>query len=126
MYTERGRSDLGGAKTHQPPRAQTMSVDRRDFLRLMTSAAALVATGTEIAEGEDRPAALPDRRVDVVVVGAGKPDIHELDRGKPDIHGKPDIESQTSTNSTVRKARKPDIHELDRESNRPAHTLSEL
>src|ERR1700679_2401197 len=29
-----------------------MSVDRRDFLRLLTSAAALVVTGNEIAEGD--------------------------------------------------------------------------
>jgi monoamine oxidase len=48
-----------------------MSVDRRDFLRLLTSAAALVAAGTETAEGEDRPAMLPERRVDVAIVGAG-------------------------------------------------------
>jgi monoamine oxidase len=48
-----------------------MSVDRRDFLRLLTSAAALVATGNEVVDGEDRPPALPDRQVDVVVVGAG-------------------------------------------------------
>jgi monoamine oxidase len=48
-----------------------MSVDRRDFLRLMTSAAALVATRTEAAEGEERPIRLADRRVDVAVVGAG-------------------------------------------------------
>jgi monoamine oxidase len=47
-----------------------MSVDRRDFLRLMTSAAALVATGSEVAEGEDR-STLADRQVDVVVIGAG-------------------------------------------------------
>ena len=33
-------------------RARKMSVDRRDFLRLLTSAAALVATGNDVAEGE--------------------------------------------------------------------------
>jgi monoamine oxidase len=48
-----------------------MSVDRRDFLRLLTSAAALVAAENEVFGGQDRPATLPDRRVDVVVVGAG-------------------------------------------------------
>ena len=61
-----------------------MSVDRRDFLRLATSAAALVATGNEIAQGEDGPAALPDRRVDVVVVGAGLAGLttaRELEKG---------------------------------------------
>ena len=61
-----------------------MSVDRRDFLRLLTSAAALGATGSEVAEGEDRHATLPDRRVDVVVVGAGLAGLttaRELEKG---------------------------------------------
>ena len=44
-----------------------MSVDRRDFLRLLTSTAALVATESEVVGGQDRPATLPDRRVDVVI-----------------------------------------------------------
>ncbi len=61
-----------------------MSVDRRDFLRMATSAAALVATGNEIVQGEDRPATLPDRQVDVVVVGAGLAGLttaRELEKG---------------------------------------------
>jgi monoamine oxidase len=61
-----------------------MSVDRRDFLRLVTSAAAIVATGNEVSKGEDRPATLPDRRVDVVVVGAGLAGLttaRELEKG---------------------------------------------
>jgi monoamine oxidase len=44
-----------------------MSADRRDFLRLVTSAAATVTLGAVAAEGED----LPDRNVDVAIVGAG-------------------------------------------------------
>ena len=61
-----------------------MSVDRRDFLRLVTSAAALVATGNEVADAEERPATLPDRRVDVVVIGAGLAGLttaRELEKG---------------------------------------------
>ena len=61
-----------------------MSVDRRDFLRLATSAAALIATGSQVAEGEDRPATIPDRRVDVVIVGAGLAGLttaRELEKG---------------------------------------------
>ncbi len=61
-----------------------MSVDRRDFLRLATAAATLAATGREVAEGEDRAATLPDRRVDVVVVGAGLAGLttaRELEKG---------------------------------------------
>jgi monoamine oxidase len=73
------------ARRHiEPPRARTMSVDRRDFLRFLTSAATLVATGSEVAEGEDRHATLPDRRVDVVVVGAGLAGLttaRELEKG---------------------------------------------
>jgi monoamine oxidase len=69
MNTERAslRSEV---EIIDPTRTRTMSVDRRDFLRLMTSAAALVATGSEVAEGEDR-STLADRQVDVVVIGAG-------------------------------------------------------
>ena len=52
-------------------RAQSMSMDRRDFLRLLTSAAALAATGIAVTEADDSPAPLPERRVDVVIVGAG-------------------------------------------------------
>ena len=37
----------------------------------MTSAAAIAASGNEVVEGEDRSAILADRRVDVVIVGAG-------------------------------------------------------
>jgi monoamine oxidase len=48
-----------------------MSTDRRDFLRLVTSGTALAATGNLVAKGDDRPATLPDRQVDVVIVGAG-------------------------------------------------------
>jgi monoamine oxidase len=61
-----------------------VSIDRRDFLRLATSAAALVATAHEVAEGEDRAARLPDRQVDVVVVGAGLAGLtaaRELEKG---------------------------------------------
>ena len=61
----------GGGETIADKRTNKMSVDRRDFLRLLTSAAALVATECEVVEGQDRTATLPDRRVDVVVVGAG-------------------------------------------------------
>jgi monoamine oxidase len=48
-----------------------VSVDRRDFLRLGTTGAALVATGEMVAQDEKRSATLPDRQVDVVIVGAG-------------------------------------------------------
>lgn len=48
-----------------------MNADRRDFLRLVTSAAATVTLGTVAAEGEDLAAILPDRKVDVAIVGAG-------------------------------------------------------
>jgi monoamine oxidase len=48
-----------------------MSVDRREFLRLLSSAAALAATGHEIVEGQQASSPLTDRRVDVLVVGAG-------------------------------------------------------
>jgi monoamine oxidase len=65
-------------------RTWTMTVDRRDFLRLVTSTAALLATGNEFAEGDDGPSALPDRQVDVVVVGAGLAGLtaaRELEKG---------------------------------------------
>jgi monoamine oxidase len=61
-----------------------MSVDRRHFLRLATSTAALIGTGSELAEGQDRPALLADRRVDVVIVGAGLAGLttaRELEKG---------------------------------------------
>jgi monoamine oxidase len=48
-----------------------MSPDRRDFLRLMSSAAASVTPGISVAWGENSDAILPDRNVDVAVVGAG-------------------------------------------------------
>ncbi len=48
-----------------------MSADRRDFLRLMTSAAAAATLSTPEARGEDLDAILPDREVDVAIVGAG-------------------------------------------------------
>lgn len=48
-----------------------MTSDRRDFLRAVASGTALVAAGGRPSEGEDRPSTLPDRRVDVTVVGAG-------------------------------------------------------
>ncbi len=48
-----------------------MSVDRRDFLRLAASGAGLLATPGAVADGAVLPAELPERRVDVVIVGAG-------------------------------------------------------
>jgi monoamine oxidase len=74
----------GREKTTGLTRTETMSVDRRDFLRLVTSAAALAATGHEVAEGDERPAALADREVDVVIVGAGLAGLttaRELEKG---------------------------------------------
>ena len=48
-----------------------MSADRRDFLRLMTSAAATVTLGSPELSGENLDPILPDRQVDVTIVGAG-------------------------------------------------------
>ena len=48
-----------------------MPVDRRDFLRLLTSGAAISATENMHAEFEVHLPAPPDRQVDVVIVGAG-------------------------------------------------------
>jgi monoamine oxidase len=48
-----------------------MSADRRDFLRLGTFGAALVATGNLIASDDKSADTLPDRHVDVAIVGAG-------------------------------------------------------
>jgi monoamine oxidase len=48
-----------------------MSADRRDFLRLMTTAAATVTLGNPVAGADDFATILPDRKVDVTIVGAG-------------------------------------------------------
>jgi monoamine oxidase len=48
-----------------------MSADRRDFLRLVTSAAATVTLGNPVTEGANHSETLPDREVDVAIVGAG-------------------------------------------------------
>jgi monoamine oxidase len=48
-----------------------MSTDRRDFLRLLTSAAATVTLGEPVAEAARSIGMLPDREVDVAIVGAG-------------------------------------------------------
>ena len=48
-----------------------MNADRRGFLRLVTSGVVIAVAGDHAAGGQDAPAALPERRVDVAVVGAG-------------------------------------------------------
>jgi monoamine oxidase len=58
-------------ETFDPRWTWNMTVDRRDFLRLMTSGAALAATRNDAVAGDDQPAILGDRQVDVAIVGAG-------------------------------------------------------
>ncbi len=48
-----------------------MKTDRRDFLRVVTSVAAIAPMASSVAEGVDPLSTLPDRQVDVVIVGAG-------------------------------------------------------
>jgi monoamine oxidase len=48
-----------------------MDTDRRDFLRLVTCGTAIVPMRNLVAEGEELAVTLPDRQVDVAIVGAG-------------------------------------------------------
>jgi monoamine oxidase len=61
-----------------------LSADRRDFLKLVTSAAATVTLGKPVVEASQRTDTLPDRRVDVAIVGAGLAGLtaaRELEKG---------------------------------------------
>ena len=48
-----------------------MSTDRRDFLKLLASATATVTLGKPVAEAARLTGTLPDRKVDVAIIGAG-------------------------------------------------------
>ena len=64
-------SPEGSSPPLSPERSHNMSQDRRDFLRLVTSGTAIIAAGGLANEGEAGPSILPDRQVDVAIVGAG-------------------------------------------------------